>query len=58
MAFAAMMLLRPQMSAAQTWIRLPIDGGGVAEDQQLLCHDDEDDAEDVLWSACMIWNEL
>jgi hypothetical protein len=49
----AMLLSYPKMSSAQTWIRQPIDGGGVAEDQQLLCHDVETDAENVLWSACM-----
>jgi len=55
-----LLMTLPQISRAQlgTWERIELEGGGVAEDQQLLSHEDEDDAENVLWSACMIWNEI
>ncbi len=37
---------------AQNWERLELDGGGVAEDVQLVYHDSTNDSWDQVWSAC------
>ncbi len=53
--FCALLLLTwlAGKSAADPWVRLGLPGGGVAENQQLLLHDEGSIASNELWSACM-----